>query len=173
MDSRTVLRVHLLDFVDACKSEIGQDEGARFERPTTFTKFVPHRGSGIVDQNPIRNEGVRILHGEVEYRSLCRRWPDLDVLDWFPADVARGEEPQEFQSVWNLFQAPQERRDFRFNFRGDFFVARREQIRNSLENSYRNAGRGAVPAIDGIVHSARSEERRVGKECRSRWSPYH
>ena len=22
-------------------------------------------------------------------------------------------------------------------------------------------------------HSARSEERRVGKECRSRWSPYH
>ena len=24
----------------------------------------------------------------------------------------------------------------------------------------------------GIVHQ-RSEERRVGKECRSRWSPYH
>ena len=27
-----------------------------------------------------------------------------------------------------------------------------------------------LPAIDGDV---RSEERRVGKECRSRWSPYH
>ena len=24
-----------------------------------------------------------------------------------------------------------------------------------------------------LVDSARSEERRVGKECRSRWSPYH
>ena len=24
-----------------------------------------------------------------------------------------------------------------------------------------------------IVHRSRSEERRVGKECRSRWSPYH
>ena len=24
-----------------------------------------------------------------------------------------------------------------------------------------------------ITHSTRSEERRVGKECRSRWSPYH
>src|ERR1035437_10151138 len=24
---------------------------------------------------------------------------------------------------------------------------------------------------DGVLH--RSEERRVGKECRSRWSPYH
>ena len=23
------------------------------------------------------------------------------------------------------------------------------------------------------VHDQRSEERRVGKECRSRWSPYH
>ena len=23
------------------------------------------------------------------------------------------------------------------------------------------------------VHAMRSEERRVGKECRSRWSPYH
>ena len=23
------------------------------------------------------------------------------------------------------------------------------------------------------IHANRSEERRVGKECRSRWSPYH
>ena len=26
---------------------------------------------------------------------------------------------------------------------------------------------------DGSVTVGRSEERRVGKECRSRWSPYH
>src|SRR2546421_748869 len=24
-----------------------------------------------------------------------------------------------------------------------------------------------------LYHASRSEERRVGKECRSRWSPYH
>ena len=24
-----------------------------------------------------------------------------------------------------------------------------------------------------VIHDDRSEERRVGKECRSRWSPYH
>src|SRR3712207_1240921 len=29
----------------------------------------------------------------------------------------------------------------------------------------------AVPDVEGSV--LRSEERRVGKECRSRWSPYH
>ena len=28
-------------------------------------------------------------------------------------------------------------------------------------------------AMRGNVIDLRSEERRVGKECRSRWSPYH
>ena len=27
--------------------------------------------------------------------------------------------------------------------------------------------------VTGAIRGARSEERRVGKECRSRWSPYH
>ena len=27
--------------------------------------------------------------------------------------------------------------------------------------------------VGGMFVHARSEERRVGKECRSRWSPYH
>ena len=30
-----------------------------------------------------------------------------------------------------------------------------------------------VTARRGILWAGRSEERRVGKECRSRWSPYH
>ena len=40
----------------------------------------------------------------------------------------------------------------------------------------RNVGKDAMKA-DGTINRAalpaRSEERRVGKECRSRWSPYH
>ena len=27
--------------------------------------------------------------------------------------------------------------------------------------------------VSGLAGIGRSEERRVGKECRSRWSPYH
>ena len=27
--------------------------------------------------------------------------------------------------------------------------------------------------VCSVLYSQRSEERRVGKECRSRWSPYH
>src|SRR3712207_8906012 len=30
-----------------------------------------------------------------------------------------------------------------------------------------------VPVAHSIAEANRSEERRVGKECRSRWSPYH
>ena len=28
-------------------------------------------------------------------------------------------------------------------------------------------------SMSGLESDTRSEERRVGKECRSRWSPYH
>ena len=30
-----------------------------------------------------------------------------------------------------------------------------------------------IGGIGFAIYIARSEERRVGKECRSRWSPYH
>src|SRR3989449_10490675 len=36
----------------------------------------------------------------------------------------------------------------------------------------RNYGTDIAQAL-GFTHNTRSEERRVGKECRSRWSPYH
>src|SRR2546430_15009178 len=46
-----------------------------------------------------------------------------------------------------------------------------------VENHSGNDGyRGLFPMRIGgrsVAMSARSEERRVGKECRSRWSPYH
>ena len=34
-------------------------------------------------------------------------------------------------------------------------------------------GENAKDLEDGHAARSRSEERRVGKECRSRWSPYH
>ena len=35
------------------------------------------------------------------------------------------------------------------------------------------SGKRINSAADDAAGLARSEERRVGKECRSRWSPYH
>src|SRR2546425_12434283 len=39
----------------------------------------------------------------------------------------------------------------------------------------RGAGRGEMHVVARVTNepAVRSEERRVGKECRSRWSPYH
>ena len=34
-------------------------------------------------------------------------------------------------------------------------------------------GAAGIIGIDSVAKANRSEERRVGKECRSRWSPYH
>ena len=35
------------------------------------------------------------------------------------------------------------------------------------------AKEGNKEAMNKLIEVNRSEERRVGKECRSRWSPYH
>src|SRR3712207_8296780 len=37
----------------------------------------------------------------------------------------------------------------------------------------RSTAEGQSAQMSGLRLSFRSEERRVGKECRSRWSPYH
>src|ERR1044071_10288547 len=41
--------------------------------------------------------------------------------------------------------------------------------------SFPDRPRRPIPIADwcGVRSTSRSEERRVGKECRSRWSPYH
>ena len=42
-----------------------------------------------------------------------------------------------------------------------------------IMQNYLNRIRANYPLIPQIANPNRSEERRVGKECRSRWSPYH
>ena len=54
------------------------------------------------------------------------------------------------------------------NFLYDTYTANKEN-RKSTGNGFRTSYK-ATPSV-GV--SNRSEERRVGKECRSRWSPYH
>ena len=51
------------------------------------------------------------------------------------------------------------------------FLTAREFTRQQLVMQFLKQGNQAM--LDGNEIVARSEERRVGKECRSRWSPYH
>ena len=43
----------------------------------------------------------------------------------------------------------------------------------SKTKSYTDMLKDEKKAIERFIDDKRSEERRVGKECRSRWSPYH
>ena len=49
-----------------------------------------------------------------------------------------------------------------------------EKILNvAIEEARIGLAEGGIPIGAALFDGERSEERRVGKECRSRWSPYH
>src|SRR2546422_11189572 len=50
-----------------------------------------------------------------------------------------------------------------------------ERLERIAKVIQRSIDDGRIAGADALVarHGKRSEERRVGKECRSRWSPYH
>ena len=52
-------------------------------------------------------------------------------------------------------------------------VASADDLFEVLADQCRRVLRAAATDVVAIGVGCRSEERRVGKECRSRWSPYH
>ena len=58
---------------------------------------------------------------------------------------------------------------------GNIHIARRRQVVDALNGftMHKSGHRQLQVGFGGESKSIRSEERRVGKECRSRWSPYH
>src|SRR5256885_13787502 len=64
--------------------------------------------------------------------------------------------------------------------RSDLTIVGSDQLFNEMLGRFYQERLGQPPQViittritPGIDGKARSEERRVGKECRSRWSPYH
>ena len=60
--------------------------------------------------------------------------------------------------------------DFGPDFKG--FDEMQREILRMMDPSYLKTV-SMSELLDNVYQSKRSEERRVGKECRSRWSPYH
>ena len=66
----------------------------------------------------------------------------------------------------------------KFTAEGDFDFLKEGELpaivdaMRGFDGTYENSLGLALGTADD-VQQARSEERRVGKECRSRWSPYH
>src|SRR2546430_12193478 len=68
------------------------------------------------------------------------------------------------------------RLDVRIRVRKAIRPAARSLLEGALDErgaQARGLGRAQVAFVGRHHQHARSEERRVGKECRSRWSPYH
>ena len=53
------------------------------------------------------------------------------------------------------------------------FLPTKSHIDTSLQSLLLKEGVKDVKSMLDVCQLLRSEERRVGKECRSRWSPYH
>ena len=52
-------------------------------------------------------------------------------------------------------------------------VAATKRLVEVTDTDFKNVNIFSALAVFLIIFRSRSEERRVGKECRSRWSPYH
>ena len=57
--------------------------------------------------------------------------------------------------------------------RNDMYYVDKTEIIADLLRNHGDANLFTRPRRFGKTLTMRSEERRVGKECRSRWSPYH
>src|SRR6266511_3803051 len=77
--------------------------------------------------------------------------------------------PVRYESSQSFFFYPSRRRHTRFSrdWSSDVCSSDLGFLLNGRQVKMRGVDRGAPGGLD------RSEERRVGKECRSRWSPYH
>ena len=61
----------------------------------------------------------------------------------------------------------------KFDFRMTFNTCSKDAVRENPKKAFSSAnGKQYLAALFEVLYQ-RSEERRVGKECRSRWSPYH
>ena len=92
-----------------------------------------------------------------------------------PEGAITVEEARTAETTLDVFEGMQ----FDHGYLSPYFVTHPEKMEAVLDDPYillteKKLGRmqDLLPLLEQIAKS-RSEERRVGKECRSRWSPYH
>src|SRR2546422_293565 len=92
------------------------------------------------------------------------------VFDYPPFNVVDGEVFQALQDLLVRMETTESLRVVVFESALPDFYLSHFDLTGRLGNVMSAIGPHGLTHFDGHV---RSEERRVGKECRSRWSPYH
>src|SRR3989442_15054096 len=97
--------------------------------------------------------------------------PKVDIKDWNNKKVGSVDLPKAiFAYPYKEHLIHEAVRNYLASLRqGTHKVKNRSEVSGSGKKPFRQKGTGR--ARQG--GNRRSEERRVGKECRSRWSPYH
>src|SRR2546422_11448828 len=120
----------------------------------------------------------------IEVRGLVKRYPDITAVDGIEFDVSRG---QVFSLLGPNGAGKTTTVEILEGLR-DPTAGEARVLGQDVRSGYRRIRErdGVLPqdfepfdrlrpreAVAYWAHLFRSEERRVGKECRSRWSPYH
>ena len=112
--------------------------------------YLHHKGFPVEFDRSNKHKVVAIFRGDpAHFRSLIR-----DMWD-------NKREECSFREIYNSVKTIKQALWVGGLYDADFYKKRREQSENRDNRS------------GDQQEEQRSEERRVGKECRSRWSPYH
>src|SRR5256885_2532905 len=129
------------------------------QAPTARRPLAPSGGRAT---NACSCEDHRTEHNYIFFFSSRRRHTRLQG-DW-SSDVCSSDLPAAARTIWR-------------NTHEAVVNVRRHARAATVQVTVWSDGEGtSVRVVDdgvGIGPAERSEERRVGKECRSRWSPYH
>ena len=129
--------------------------------------------------NVIGSEDVIAKYGADSLRTwAANSVPGSDVMfDW--KDIKHSY--RFLRKFWNAFrfismqifdeEVPYDEAKDSFGVMDKWILAKLNKLNIKVDNAFANYE--YADTISSIEKRSRSEERRVGKECRSRWSPYH
>src|SRR2546423_6846816 len=144
----------------------GQENASRVGAQHT----APQLGTMPAESSSSTSHDTRISSSDLPSHSAHAEVPVLpEPPPWLAAQMKDPWEGEEAREFWNgVQQARTEAASYRAAF------ANPEEAR-ALKDLYPGGMNEARSASERarFLDEIRSEERRVGKECRSRWSPYH
>ena len=140
--------------------------------PDAFATSDTHPGIPILKEpTGLASEDVRVVVREAAAASAAAREQDESrAAAEAEAEAAVGQLLERQAELLREMQEVREEAEARYQrLESDLDAARR--LGEDLDAMRRDAE--ATGGIEIALEALRSEERRVGKECRSRWSPYH